>query len=189
MFTNYILFRPIDDYTPDAFKHEYETFEEARQDGRRYSCMAGVTDVTVRDKEGIILSSYNQISGYWFDFTDEAGNFISRDKYFEKLRKRVEGKSSLNIRIRHQGLHWRVLAGEHSIPIDPEMLPWISDAVQEAETKNDWREEDGLEPMSAKEEMDIFADYLITQIVKGLKRSPSCYSRVRYEEPYKSLLT
>lgn len=189
MFTTVAIFRPLDEYDRIPMKQTFENRADALQSGRRAACLKGVTNVDVYD-EKTAIASYNRTTNYWYEFNDETGNHISSERFFAKTKKRTEQaaiKAGINIRIRHQGLHWRVLAGSHSIPIDKEMLPWVSEAVEETEIKQDYREEDGITLFSDEELLDEFSRYLIERISKGLKNNPHCFSRLRWHKPFNNL--
>jgi len=189
MFTTVLRFRPIDEYDLQPQPRTFEDREEALRHGMRSACMNGITDVDVYEENNPI-ATYTRITNYWFEFKNDKGEPISHDAFFAKIRKATEQqaiKDGLNIRIRHQGLHWRVLAGEHSIPIDKEMLPWVSEAVQEITTIQDYREEDGLELHSDKELLEMFSQYLLKRISDGLTKNPKCFSRLRWDKPFNNL--
>lgn len=189
MFTVILKFRPLDEYDPQPAPRAFESRGEALQYGRSSACMAGITDVYVYD-EDMAIASYNRITNYWYEFKDTNDKSIHQERFFSQLRKKTEQraiKHGFNIRIRHQGLHWKVLASERSIPIDPAMLPWVSDAVEETEIKQYDKEEDGLEPLSDKELLEIFSNHLTKRIAERLKNNPACFSRLRWDKPFDKL--
>lgn len=189
MFTVFSRFRPLDDWDINPVSQMFDTREEALQHGTRSSCMSGITDVDVYDGDTAI-ATYTRLTNYWFEFKNTEGKPVSRDKFFSIVRKKTEQRAisdDFNIRIRHQGLRWRVLAGEHSIPIDEEMLPWVSEAVEETERKIWEREEDGLEGYIQKEILNMFSEYLQNRITKALEKNPACFSRLRREKPFNNL--
>ena len=167
---------------------KFEDFESARTAGMQDACLNIVTGVTIQDNEGKILSQWQKLDNYWIDFKDPHGKFITPNNYFAKSRKKTEKfalEEGFNIRIRKNGDKWKVYAGEHVIPIEDRMIPWVHEAIEETQIRA-WAEEDKSgENFSEEKLLNIFAEYLIHRISYALKRHPESWSRLRRSSLFK----
>jgi hypothetical protein len=163
-------------------------FESAKTAGMQESCLNIVISVYIRDAESKLLASWNKLDNYWIDYKDAKGKFITPNNYFSKSRKRTEKfalEEGFNIRIIKKGATWKVYAADRVIPIEPSMLPWVSEAVEETQVLS-WRKEDDGDPgFTEAELLSSFADYLTKRIRTALDNNPENWSFLRRCHIYK----
>lgn len=182
MFTKISNFHQLKEYYPAQSTAEFEGFEEAERAGMQDACLGMTISVCIKDAEGNIRASWKKLDNYWFKYVDTNGKPISQEKFFSRLRKKTEQRAlaeDINIRLRQLPGYIKVHAGDKVIPIDHSMLPWVSESIEETQRKIWEREEDDLDPMSQKEVLDFFSNYLIKRIKKSLKLYPDNWTYIR----------
>ena len=188
MFTKISNFHQLKEYYPAQSTAEFSDFEEAQRAGMQDACLGMTIDVSIRDAENNILASWQKLDNYWFEYKDADGQRISQEKFFARLRKKIEQHAlteGINIRLRQEPGYIKVHAGDKVIPIESSMLPWVSESIEETQRKMWEREEDGLEPMPQKEVLRFFSSYLINRIKRSLELYPENWSYIRRFDVFK----
>lgn len=176
MYTTIAKFLPLYDSDPAEVRTEHETFEAAELNGYRNAALGPVTEVGVYGNDGQVIAHYRSLTNYWYVFRNKEGNFISRQEYLEKDRMIIEKQAhaeGFNLEIKPTSESWFVTAGEVTTEIDPDMLPWVDQALDKAFLTK-WRHEDrGVEPVSQEELAEIFNGSLETRKSEALAQYPN----------------
>lgn len=166
---------------------EHPDFESAETAGLHQACLRDAMKIWIEEcknseDRGETVASWSKLDNYWRNFKDDEGSFISSETFFAKDRTSVERfalSNDFNIRIRPDGMHFKVFAGKNCTPIERGMLPWVREAVEEVQRKLDYREEDGLPPLTPEETLDAFTDYLRNRVQKSLDKNPKIWCHLR----------
>lgn len=165
-------FRPLPGETKDfSFAEQFETFEEAQQSGRQYSCLAGTTAVYIYNEIGKEVASCEKLGNFWYDYKKKNGTFCKKQEYFEKLRRRVQQdcfRYGFNVRLKGNPQSMTLIAGEDRLTFPTCVLPWISDICEEI-----WIREEPLsdydEPIEPIPDVERFAK-LVAQMQERVAR-------------------
>lgn len=176
MYSVVTWFRPLPGETKDfRFAEKFDAFEDARQSGLQYSCLAGTTAVYIYNEIGKEVASCEKLGNFWHEYKRKNGSFCTKQEYFEKLRSQVQQncfRYDFNVRLAGNTQSMTLIAGEDRIVFPTSVLPWISYICEEVWIKEEPLSDydDPIEPLPDAERFAKLVAQMRERVDRAKKR-------------------